>query len=164
MKGEIEVESELGKGSTFMITLPQKIIELNQPLIESKVDDSNLKFPNKKILVVDDNELNLKVAKRKLEAYEIKCDLVYSGMECISKLKNIKYDLILMDDMMAEMTGTETMKQIKEEHITKTPIVILTANAIAGMRENYLSEGFDEYLSKPIDNDELKRVLIQFLK
>ena len=65
---------------------------------------------------------------------------------------------------MSEMTGTEAMKEIKEEGITKTPIVVLTANAIAGMRENYMSEGFDEYLSKPIDNEELKRVLIQFLK
>ena len=66
--------------------------------------------------------------------------------------------------MMSEMTGTEAMKKIKEEEITKTPIVVLTANAIAGMREKYMSEGFDEYLSKPINNDELKRVLVHFLK
>ena len=164
MKGKIDVESEINIGSTFTITLPQKIIELEKPLIELNNYNNDLKFPNKEILVVDDNDLNLKVAKRKLEAYDIKVDLVYSAMECLSKLKNKKYDLILMDDMMSEMTGTEAMKEIKEEGITKTPIVVLTANAIAGMRENYMSEGFDEYLSKPIDNEELKRVLIQFLK
>ena len=164
MKGKIDVESEINIGSTFTITLPQKIIELEKPLIELNNYNNDLKFPNKEILVVDDNDLNLKVAKRKLEAYDIKVDLVYSAMECLSKIKNKKYDLILMDDMMSEMTGTEAMKEIKEEGITKTPIVVLTANAIAGMRENYMSEGFDEYLSKPIDNEELKRVLIQFLK
>ena len=164
MKGKIEVESEINKGSTFIITLPQKIIELEKPLIEFKKNNDNIKFPNKTVLVVDDNELNLKVAKRKLEAYDIKVELVSSALECLSKLKNKKYDLILMDDMMSEMTGTEAMKEIKEEGITKTPIVVLTANAIAGMREKYMSEGFDEYLSKPIDNNELNRILIQFLK
>jgi CheY-like chemotaxis protein len=104
------------------------------------------------------------VAKRKLDSYGIEADIAFSAIECLNKLETEKYDLILMDDMMSEMTGTEAMKKIKEEEITKTPIVVLTANAIAGMREKYMSEGFDEYLSKPINNDELKRVLVHFLK
>jgi signal transduction histidine kinase/CheY-like chemotaxis protein len=164
MKGRIEVESELNKGSTFTIILPQKIVELDQNFIETKKYDDNIKFSHKKILVVDDNDLNLKVAKRKLDSYGIEADIAFSAIECLNKLETEKYDLILMDDMMSEMTGTEAMKKIKEEEITKTPIVVLTANAIAGMREKYMSEGFDEYLSKPINNDELKRVLIHFLK
>ena len=87
-----------------------------------------------------------------------------SGFKCIEKIKSgYKYDLILMDDMMPKISGTETLKELKKILNFNTPVVALTANAIAGMKEKYLSEGFDDYISKPIDKKELERVLNKYL-
>ena len=125
-------------------------------------DDS---FKGKKILVVDDNKLNLKVATRMLEKYDIDVYLCESGQECIDKINSgDKYDLILMDDMMPKLSGSEVLKKLKENKDFKTPVVMLTANAITGMKEKYLSKGFDDYLAKPIDQLELVRVLNCYLK
>ena len=87
-----------------------------------------------------------------------------SGQECIDKVKNITYDLILLDDMMPKMTGTDTLKELKQNKHFNIPIVVLTANAITGMKEKYLNLGFDDYLAKPIEKEELNRVLKQYLK
>ena len=121
-------------------------------------------YSNKKILVVDDNNLNIKVSIRILDKYKIKPDTCTSGYECIEKVKNNTYDLILLDDMMPKMSGVETFKKLKEDKNFKTPVVILTANAISGMKENYLKEGLNDYLAKPIEKTELERVLKKFLK
>ena len=168
MGGNIVVQSEYQKGSNFIISIDQKIV--NNPTIkkEEKIEEkevSNSKtFSNKKILIVDDNKLNLKVAARLLQPYEITLDLVESGDEVIEKIKekNI-YDLILLDDMMPEKSGTETLVELKQIEDFNIPVVVLTANAIEGMKEEYLQKGFDDYLAKPISKEELKRVLLKYL-
>ena len=133
--------------------------------IEEETIDNQIDYSHKKLLVVDDNNLNLKVALRLLETYKITPDTCVSGFECIEKLEKNNYDLILLDDMMPKMSGVETLAKIKEKYKDfKTPIVVLTANAISGMKEKYIEDGFDDYLAKPIDKLELKRVLKKFLK
>ena len=165
MGGKIVVQSKYGSGSKFTVYLPQQIVSMNAPK-ENKEPEEPLKtkdYSNKKVLVVDDNNLNLKVAVRLLDSYKIKPDTATSGKECLDILKDKKYDLILLDDMMPKMSGVETFKILKENKDFKTPVVILTANAISGMKENYLKEGLDDYLAKPIDKQELYRVLKKFL-
>lgn len=162
MGGEIVVQSKYGEGSKFTVTLDQRIgIEEKQINSKTNVDLSNieLNIRDKRILVVDDNKLNLKVAKKNLEKYTNNIDLVDSGYECLDRLEeNEVYDLILLDDMMPKMSGKETLVRIKSMNID-VPIVVLTANALSGEREKYISMGFDEYLSKPIDKRELELVL-----
>ena len=166
MGGKIIVQSKYGSGSKFTVTLPQKIVSMTETKEKVKEDiKEEIDYSKKKILVVDDNNLNIKVASRLLETYKITPDTCISGFECIEKLKNNTYDLILLDDMMPKMSGVETLKKIKEEYPKfKTPVVVLTANAISGMKEKYISDGFDDYLAKPIDKLELKRVLKTYLK
>ena len=112
---------------------------------------------------IDDNNLNIKVACKLLEKYGLNIDTALSGAECIEKVKTITYDLILMDDMMPNMSGTEVLKILKQDPNFKTPVIALTANALVGMRENYLKEGFLEYLAKPINREELEKCLKHFL-
>ena len=164
MGGKIIVQSEYGKGSKFSIYLKQKIVNmvLEEESIE-KVEDK-LDFTGKKVLLVDDNNLNLKVAARLLKEYNLEPELIDSGFACLEKIQEgSKYDLILLDDMMPKMSGVETFKKLKEINGFNIPVVILTANAIAGMKEKYLEEGFNDYLAKPIDKAELKRVLNHYL-
>ena len=117
-----------------------------------------------KVLVVDDNEMNLKIANKLLEKYKLTVELCHSGYECLDNIKNgLKYDLILMDDMMPKMSGTETLHILKDDPNFKDRVVVLTANAIEGMKEKYIEEGFDDYLSKPIERNELERVLRKYL-
>ena len=115
--------------------------------------------------MVDDNKINLKVAERLLGTYGITAECVESGFICIDNLKSgKKYDLILMDDMMPRMSGVETLHKIKEEIPDfNIPTVALTANALTGMREKYLADGFNDYLAKPISKDELNRVINEYL-
>ncbi len=167
MHGNIVVQSKYGEGSKFTVALDQRIIpkeldELNIPAIE----DDNKPFVSNggKILVVDDNKINLKVAARLLRAYNVDVTLVTSGQECIDEiLDGHKYDLILLDDMMPKMTGVETLLNLKKIIGFNTPTVALTANAISGMKEKYLENGFDGYLSKPIDKVELENILRKYL-
>ena len=129
------------------------------------IDDLNLDLTNKKILIVDDNKLNLKVAQKLLVKYNPIIDTAESGMECLEKIKSGKeYDLILLDDMMPKMRGREVLIKLKQEPKYKTPTIALTANAINGMKEQYLKDGFDDYLAKPINKEELNRILIKYLK
>ena len=130
---------------------------------EEKTLEEKIVFPNKKILVVDDNKVNLKVATKALEKYQVTIDTCLSGKEAIEKLKTTNYNLILLDDMMPKLSGKETLKELKKDTNFKTPVVVLTANAISGMKEKYLDLGFDDYLAKPIEKEELKRILNKFL-
>ena len=167
MGGKIIVQSKYGSGSKFTVYLSQQIVSMkeNKTTTEEKESNEKIDYSAKKILVVDDNNLNIKVAVRLLSSYNIKPDTCISGKECLEKIKDTTYDLILLDDMMPKMTGTEVLNQIKNDYKDfKTPIVVLTANAISGMKEKYLKDGFDEYLAKPIDKLELERVLKKFLK
>lgn len=175
MNGDISVESEYGKGSIFTITIPQKIIS------DEKIGNFREKFenaikraeyresfiaPEARILVVDDTEMNLTVVKGLLEKTEIHIDTVLSGADALNMTKRIKYDLILMDQMMPNMSGTETLQNIKNQKgglNIDTPVICLTADAIMGAREKYLEQGFIDYLSKPIEGIYLEKTLIKYL-
>ena len=164
MNGKIIVQSKYGSGSKFTVYLSQKIVSMNDNVVEDDVKEIELvDYSSKKVLVVDDNNLNIKVAVRLLRNFKIVPDTCVSGIECLEKVKENKYDLILLDDMMPKFSGVDTFHKLKENEGFETPVVILTANAITGMRENYLKEGFDDYLAKPIDKLELIRVLDKFL-
>ena len=164
MGGKIIVQSTYGVGSKFTVHISQKIITMvaEEPK-EEKTLEEKIVFPNKKILVVDDNKVNLKVATKALEKYQVTIDTCLSGKEAIEKLKTTNYNLILLDDMMPKLSGKETLKELKKDTNFKTPVVVLTANAISGMKEKYLDLGFDDYLAKPIEKEELKRILNKFL-
>jgi signal transduction histidine kinase/CheY-like chemotaxis protein len=165
MGGTIVCSSEYGKGSKFIVALDQLIVGGKETLeYNENIEVLNNYHSNKRILVVDDNELNLKVAARLLERYNFVIDLVSSGEECINKIKEgNNYDLVLLDDMMPNMNGVETLKKLKEFSNYNIPTVALTANALSGMREYYLSSGFDDYISKPIEKNELDKVLNRYL-
>ena len=163
MGGKIVVSSVYGSGSTFTIYLNQEIINgLYEK--ENIIEDKVLKFDNKKVLLVDDNKLNLKVGTKILKEYNLDITCAESGFECINKIENNNhYDIILMDIMMPKMGGVETLKRLKQMDNFNTPVIALTADAIQGKVNKYLEVGFNGYLSKPIDNDELKKVLSKHL-
>ena len=170
MGGKIVVQSIYGKGSIFTISLDQRMLnekELEKVIKAKETEEKTSEIidaSNKNVLVVDDNVLNLKVAERLLKAYKCNITLVGSGSECLDKVSNNKYDLILLDDMMPKMTGTETLQKLKEIETFNTPVVALTANALTGMKEEYISRGFNDYLSKPIEKEDLNRVMKKYLK
>ena len=166
MGGKIIVNSEYGKGSTFTIYLKQKIVKLHKESDKKEYDDrDDYDFTGYTILVVDDNQLNLKVATKLLNRYNITVETASDGFECIDKIKaGNKYDLVLLDDMMPRMKGTETLTRLKQDPNYSIPTIALTANAITGMKEQYMSMGFNDYLGKPIEKMELLRVLSKFLK
>ena len=160
MNGKIEVNSEYGKGTTFTVSIDQKIIKEH--------DIKPFKATGKRVLVVDDNKLNLKVVTKMLNPYDVEVIEASSGNECLDILeKDTDFDLILMDDMMPKLSGSETLSIIKK--ISRIdgyyiPIVVLTANVTQGIREKYLGVGFDDYLAKPIEKSELSRILKKYLK
>lgn len=159
MGGKIIVHTIYGEGSKFTVVVNQKIAEKDSK--EEKQLKDTLDLTDVKILIVDDAPMNLKVAKKILEKYNANCvDTCESGFECINKL-NIgrEYDLILLDDMMPKMSGVITLQKLKEDPNFHIPTIALTANAITGMREKYLQDGFDDFLAKPIEKEELIRVL-----
>ena len=163
MGGKIIVHTVYGEGSKFTVMIDQKI-ETTQVVETEKVADT-LDLTGVNILLVDDNDLNLKVGSKLLEKFNAdKIDLAKNGFECIDKVRDNKYDLILLDDMMPKKSGTETLKELKALPNFNTPTVALTANAIAGMREAYIAAGFDEYLAKPIERQDLIKVVNKLLK
>ena len=166
MHGKIIVQSVYGKGSRFTVAIDQKIVENQTTVIETEnIKPETIDITGMRILVVDDNKVNLKVAERLLKNYHAEVISVMSGAECIELLeKENSIDLILMDDMMPKMSGVETLKRLKENKEFHIPVVALTANAISGMREKYLEDGFQDYLSKPIERKELDRVIQKYSK
>ena len=166
MHGKIVVQSVFGKGSKFTVSIDQGIVK--NPTIKVEAIDTpheRIEVKNKLVLVVDDNKINLKVAERLLQTYGVDAECVESGFICIDNLKSgKKYDLILMDDMMPKMSGVETLQKIKNEIPEfDIPTIALTANALTGMREKYLADGFNDYLAKPINKDELNRIINEYL-
>ncbi len=177
MKGTIEVKSEYEKGSVFTVRIPQKVtssapmgdFSLRQKKhISTAPDNADIfKAPGKRILVVDDVKMNLLVFKGLLRGTEMRIDSALSGAEGLAMTKNTKYDIIFMDHLMPEMDGIETFHRIRDDcdNINHdTPVVALTANAIVGMRASYLSEGFSDYLSKPVELKDLLAVAERLLK
>ena len=166
MNGKIVVQSVFGKGSKFTVSIDQGIVKNPTIKVEAiNTTHEKIEVKNKTVLVVDDNKINLKVAERLLQTYGVLVECVESGFICIDNLKSgKKYDLILMDDMMPRMSGVETLQKIKVEIPEfDIPVISLTANALTGMREKYLADGFNDYLAKPINKDELNRVINEYL-
>ena len=165
MGGKIKVTSRYGYGSTFTFVFEQDVVSFNEveEKKEEKIIDEKVDFSNKSILVVDDSKLNLKVAENVLKEYNVNIFTCISAKECLDYLSIGKYDIILMDIMMPVMNGVEALKEIKKLGV-ETPVIALTADAIDGQEDKYLKEGFDGYLSKPIDKNELKKILNKYLK
>ena len=167
MDGQILVQSIYGKGSQFRVILNQKIVE--EQVIKEKKERQNKAneitrdLSHKTVLIVDDNQMNLKVAQRLLAKYNVNIETANSGFKCLDLVKINKYDLILLDDMMPKMSGKETLEQLKTYSNFNTPVVVLTANAVYGVKDEYITLGFNDYLSKPIEKDELNRVLKKYL-
>ncbi len=176
MGGTIDVESEYGKGSIFTVTIPQKIVSdnpigdfqtrLNENLPGERPYRESFRAPDAAILVVDDTRINLTVAVNLLKNTKIKIDTAISGAEAVSMASKTRYDMIFMDQRMPEMTGTEAFHEIRntpDGASRDVPVVCLTADAVIGAKERYLSEGFSDYLTKPIDNYALEKMLMKYL-
>jgi signal transduction histidine kinase/CheY-like chemotaxis protein/ABC-type amino acid transport substrate-binding protein len=180
MDGNIVVESEPDKGSVFTVCIPQKRIGTSvcESAISSKLNDFSFKsasilkkmqlsreyMPYGSVLVVDDVETNLYVVMGMLDPYGLKVETVSSGFSAIEKIKNGRvYDIVFMDYMMPKMDGIETVKIIREMGYTHT-IVALTADALVGQAEMFLQNGFDGYISKPVDSSELNLLLNEFIR
>ena len=166
MGGKIIVQTIYGEGSKFTVAIDQRIeFKPKEEVIVKKVSTKHtLDLSDKKILIVDDNQLNLKIASKILAIYKPNIEICSSGQECINLIKNgNKFDMILMDDMMPKMSGVEALAILKQIPDFKVPTIALTANAISGIKEKYLSLGFDDYLSKPIDREELFNVITKHI-
>ena len=160
--GTINVESTYGVGSVFTVTIPEEISDV---ILETTETESITKYNGVTSLIVDDSKLNLKVAEKILSEYGLTSESVLSGDECIEKIKRgNNYDIIFMDIMMPNKDGVETLKELKSLPNFNTPVVALTADAMEGQKEAYLSAGFIAYLSKPIDRQELESFLKKELK
>ena len=210
MGGKINVQSEFGRGTLFVVTLPQKIgkqdIDLSNTQVlrlyntgkmktvtsnakqsippdnveetETLSEEANLALKNvagvetledeekesnsvdaKKILIVDDNKLNIKVARKAMSDLNYEIDEVYSGDECLEKIKEKQYDVILMDIMMPGMSGDETLVKLKEDSNFNTPVIAVTADVGAGSETKYLNQGFTSYIGKPFTRDQIKEKL-----
>ena len=176
MGGTIHVESRYGEGSEFTIRLPQKVVsfepvsdfqeKLETSMRETEAYRESFRAPDAHILVVDDTRINLTVAQNLLKSTKMQIDTAGSGAEAIQMAETIHYDLILMDQRMPEMDGTEAMHRIKANERgvnAQTPFICLTADVISGARERYLEEGFIDYLTKPINPRILEETLIKYL-
>ena len=176
MGGKINVQSTFGQGSMFVVQIPQKISQMVNPDQTIQINIAPIQqaaqqtvkeeivvpkgFNNKKVLIVDDNKLNIKVARRALQDFNFEIDECYDGMECLDKVVNgDEYDLILMDIMMPNMSGETALAKLKENPNYKIPTIALTADAIAGAKEKYLSEGFIDYIAKPFSKEQIKEKL-----
>lgn len=163
MGGKITVISDYGKGSTFKFVVIQEIVNVELKEEKSNITSSDYNtFEGKNALIVDDSKLNLKVAENVLKNFLVTTESVTSGLECLSCVKSKKYDIIFMDIMMPNMSGVEVLRKLRENGVN-TPVIALTADAIEGQEEKYMSEGFDGYISKPINKEKLSYVLNKYL-
>ncbi|MBO4395994.1 MAG: response regulator [Eubacterium sp.] len=176
MGSKLKVESVYGQGSKFYFSLKQRVVRweelgdyeasFREHLSKRNVYHERFIAPDADVLVVDDNLMNLKVFGNLLKKTRVRIDMVESGDECLKKTNEKKYDIIFLDHMMPEKDGIETLHELHSQSKNpnkKTPTICLTANAISGAREQYISEGFDDYLTKPIDADELEGMMMQYL-
>ena len=169
MNGTINVESRYKEGTIFMVQLPQKIDSQAKPISRNDIENTrqllikkDISFKDKRVLVVDDNKLNLKVAKRTLDSLNLPMDQCESGQECIDKINlGQNYDVILMDIMMPEMSGITTLKELQKDESFITPVIAVTADAVSGAEEKYLENGFCDYISKPFTKEQIEKKLIK---
>ena len=176
MQGTIEAQSIYGVGSSFTVTVPQLIVDA-EPIgdfqqkysaIAEKTGKYHKSFeaPDAKILVVDDTSVNLKVIVNLLKSTKMKVDTATSGRQCLEMVAQTAYDLIFMDHMMPEMNGMDTyaaMQKMTDSPNKNTPVIMLTANAITGVREQFLQAGFTDYLSKPVSGESLENMILKYL-
>ncbi|MCH5272602.1 MAG: response regulator [Lachnospiraceae bacterium] len=176
MGGDMKVESEYQKGSTFTVTIPQKVISgesvgdfetiMGRQRSESVQRQESFEAPDAKVLVVDDNDMNLAVFKALLKRTKMNIVAADSGRKCLELVKKEPFHIIFMDHMMPEMDGIETLHEIRkftDFPNEKTPVIALTANALSGAKESYLKEGFADFLTKPIDADLLEKMVVSYL-
>ncbi len=176
MGGEIRVESVYGVGSEFTVIIPQKVTDgkrmgdfhrhYKDARLANKTYRESFEAPDARILVVDDVEINLKVIRNLLKATKMQIDTADSGMECLRRVEGIPYDIIFMDHMMRGMDGVETfqkMKELGDFPNRNTPVIMLTANALSGVEEEYKQEGFADYMSKPVRGTELEEMIRKYL-
>lgn len=174
MNGRIDVESEYGVGSVFTLYIPQKVID-KTPIGDSEMKKITAKSgryqesfhaPEAKVLIVDDNRVNIKVIEGLLKKTWVQITAVESGEECLTIVEKEHFDLILMDHLMPGLDGIETLHRMldnEEQMCRNVPVIALTANAMQGVREMYLENGFSDYLMKPVNSDELEKMLIKYL-
>lgn len=158
--GTITVSSYYGSGSVFTIKIPQRL----KNELETIEQTNTTKFINKRILLVDDDKLNNRILKRLLNIYDIELDTCERGIECIDKINNGEhYDLILMDIMMPDMNGIDTLKKLKSNKNFNTKVVALTADALSTSKNKYIKAGFTDYIPKPFKKEELEQKLKELL-
>ncbi|MBR6316058.1 MAG: response regulator [Lachnospiraceae bacterium] len=174
MDSELVVDSQYGKGSEFSFTINQQIVdalpigdyeERMKHASVQRTENRTMRIKDTSILVVDDNEMNLKVFRNLMKIYGVKPDTAGGGAEAIEMIKNKHYDLIFLDHMMPGMDGIETLRILRDEKLVPedTPVIALTANAVTGAKETYLEAGFDDYLSKPLDVLQLEDKLLAYV-
>jgi CheY-like chemotaxis protein len=175
MDGDISVNSVYGKGTEFIAEMKQPVIDetpvgdfaqnISRLQDQTSVYKPSLTAPSARVLIVDDNDMNLEVIGALLEDTRIHVTMADSGKECLNILKENTFDLILLDQMMPGMSGVQTLAVMKREHLADgVPVIALTADAIVGARDNYIREGFSDYLSKPVMYEALEAILIKYLK
>ncbi len=172
MGGSINVESKYGSGSVFTVDMVQRVVDAT-PIGDyterlMKFHEQREEFrpslvaPSAKVLIVDDNEMNLEVITELMADTKIRTSVALSGAECIEIIKRERFDVILLDQMMPGMSGTQTLEIIRKEHLADdTPVIALTADAIMGARDTYIREGFSDYLSKPVMYADLEEILLK---
>ncbi len=168
MSGTIDFKNEKGKGTRYIISIDQTVIDDmkigNIEIITSTSDpETKLDLNGKRVLVVDDNRVNIKLAVRLLEQFNLNIDTANNGKECIDLVKNNEYDMIFLDHMMPELDGIATL-HILRDNGCKTRIIALTANSYTGSKDKYVSEGFDDYLGKPFKYKDLNKILEKYMK
>lgn len=163
MGGVIKVDSVWGQGTTFSVSIPQKLgtlEELEKLKQLSTYNPVNIDFTGRRLLIVDDNQLNIKVLKKAIKKFNFVTDECYNGLECLNKIKSgAQYDLILLDNLMPVMNGEETIKNLRQIPDFKTPVIALTADAMTGAKEKYVGMGFDDYLAKPFTRESIVQKL-----
>lgn len=171
MGGQITVQSELGRGSFFTVRVPQKISKMlgsnsdSRSLNQLSGHSDKVDYGHRKILLVDDNKLNIKVAKKALADFDFEIDEAFDGLECLKKIEaGNEYDLILMDIMMPNMNGEVAFERLKKKPNFKIPVIALTADSIAGARNKYIEEGFIDYIAKPFNKYQIKQKLDMVFK
>ncbi len=174
MEGSIEVKSKYGEGTTFTARMKQTIVDerpigdfaQNISRMQKNVDEYRpaLVAPSVRVLIVDDNEMNLEVIESLLKDTKLQITTAQSGQECLSILEKNSFEIILLDQMMPGMSGNKTLEIMRQEHLAEgTPVIALTADAIIGAREFYLQAGFTDYLSKPVMYADLENILLKYI-
>lgn len=167
MGGKIKFKNEVGKGTRYFLYLEQEVVD-NTPCgdifanASDRIEHKLFDLSGKRVLVVDDSKVNVKLAKRLLEPYNLTVDTALSGNECLEMTKNTQYDMIFLDHMMPEMDGVTTLKFLKNYGYKLPPVIALTANSYNGAKEKYTELGFSSYLAKPISYKELNKIMYEF--